>query len=85
MLALGLFARVCSHYLEGFGTSFESDQPAHLWCLIRLYTAPIHILILVSLKSPLFKFHMVRIKKCHYSPAKENFTLSKNKPGDLLF
>jgi len=63
--------------MEGFGTSFESDQPAHLWCLIRLYTAPIHILILISLKSPLFKFNMVRIKKVSFQPSKRKFHLIK--------
>jgi len=24
--------------VEGFGTSFESGQPAHTYCLTRLYT-----------------------------------------------
>ena len=29
---------------------------------------------------------MVRVKKeCYFCPAKENFTLSKYKPGDLFF
>ena len=87
--------------VEGYGTSFEPDQPAHPCCLTRIYTVgcsdsyfdidipKIYNGLFRKLNldiSQSFNVNMVRVKKeCYFCPAKENFTLSKYKPGDLFF